>query len=80
MGWGAKFKREIRIAPKEAQFSLGYWIYGNKVAFLSSRQENYGFIIQSGELVETLLAQFELLWKISKPLKFDMKNSDSFIV
>jgi sugar-specific transcriptional regulator TrmB len=78
-GVGEKFKREIRIAPTEVNFSMGYWIYGSKVAFISSRKESFGFIIESAELVETLLAQFEIVWKISKPLVVDEKDTQSFI-
>ena len=37
LGAGEEFLREIKIAPPAIDFSLGYWIYGNKVAFLSSR-------------------------------------------
>ena len=69
LGVGEKFKREIRIAPPEINFTMGYWIYGNKVAFLSSRKEHYGYIIESAELSEMLLSQFNLIWKRSTSLK-----------
>ncbi len=68
LGTGARFEREIRIAPADMHFSLGYWIYGSKVAFLASQSESYGFLVESDELAETLRAQFELIWKSSKPL------------
>jgi sugar-specific transcriptional regulator TrmB len=71
MGWGKKFKREVRIAPESTTYELGYWIYANKVAFISSARESYGFLIQSEELAQTLTAQFELLWRESAPLKFN---------
>jgi sugar-specific transcriptional regulator TrmB len=79
LGWGKEFKREIRIAPKKMQYALGYWIYANKVAFLSSSRESYGFLIQSDELAETLTAQFELLWHASTPLIFDQGVVDEFL-
>ncbi len=79
LGVGKDFKREIRIAPKDINFTMGYWIYGNKVAFLSSRQESFGYIIESSELVEMLLTQFEVIWKMSKPLKSQPKYTDNFI-
>jgi sugar-specific transcriptional regulator TrmB len=69
LGTGVKFLREIRIAPKDIGFSMGYWIYGNKVAFISSKKEAFGFIIESKELVEMLSSQFEVMWKLSKPIK-----------
>lgn len=66
LGTGEKFLREIRVAPKDIGFSMGYWIYGNKVAFVSSRREAFGFIIESKELVEMLSSQFEVMWVLSK--------------
>lgn len=69
LGSGAAFHREIRIAPEGMSFSMGYWIYADKAAFLASRRESFGFILQSRELVELLLAQFEVLWRLSTPIK-----------
>ena len=68
LGFGEKFLREIRVAPKEIDFSMGYWIYGNKVACISSKKESFGFIIESKEFVEMLSSQFEMIWKISKKI------------
>lgn len=68
LGFGEKFLREIRIAPKEINFSMGYWIYGNKVACISSKKESFGFIIESKEFAEMLSSQFEMIWKISKKI------------
>lgn len=68
LGSGPAFYREIRIAPETMKFSMGYWIYADKAAFLASRRESFGFIIQSRELVELLLAQFDVLWQLSAPL------------
>jgi len=65
---GEKFLREIRVAPREVDFSMGYWIYGNRTAFISSDSESFGFIIESRELREMLLSQFEVLWKMSRKL------------
>jgi len=69
LGTGKSFLREIRLAPKDIDFSMGYWIYGYKVAFISSKKEAFGFIIESKDLVEMLLSQFEIMWKLSKPIK-----------
>lgn len=79
LGSGNNFKREIRIAPKHIDISMGYWIYGNKVAFISSRKESFGFIIESQELVQTLQSQFELLWQVSQALNPDPKDSEEFL-
>lgn len=79
LGVGEAFLREIRVAPSDIDFTMGYWIYGNKVAFISSRKESFGFIVESTELVEMLLSQFEILWKISKTLEVDGKATQPFI-
>jgi len=79
MGGGDSFYREIRISPKEIVFSMGYWIYENKVAFISSKKEAFGFIVESKEFVEMLTSQFELVWKASKKLPGQEKDGEEFI-
>lgn len=69
LGSGEEFLREIRIAPKQIDFSMGYWIYENNVAFISSEKEVYAFIIKSEEFADMLRKQWELVWSLSKPLK-----------
>lgn len=64
----AGLKREIRIAPKNIDFSLGYAIYANTVRFISSQKENYGFLIESVEMAEMMKRQFEIIWKASKKI------------
>lgn len=61
-----KSLRNIRILPREIDHVMGYGIYGNKVAFISSKKEDYGFVIDSKELSETFQSQFDYFWKISK--------------
>ena len=79
LGVGEKFRREIRVAPNEIDFTMGYWIYGDKVACISSRKESFGFIIESTEYAEMLRTQFEMLWNLSKPLTVDESTTRSFI-
>lgn len=62
-------KREARVAPREVDFSLGYSIYKNTVRFISSSDENFGFLVDSVELARMMQMQFDVLWKISKQLK-----------
>lgn len=61
--------RRVRILPKGFDQDIGYGIYGNKVAFISSGTENYAFVIESKELSQTLKKQFEFFWKASKKYK-----------
>jgi sugar-specific transcriptional regulator TrmB len=79
LGVGNEFRREIRIAPKYIDFEMGYWIYGNKVVFISSLKENFGFAIQSAELANLLSTQFEILWKLSKPMQVDSTQTSQFL-
>lgn len=68
MGYGEDFLREIRIAPKNIEFSMGYWIYENKVAFISSKRSNFGFIIENEEFAKMIKSQFDVVWNISKKI------------
>ncbi len=58
-------QRELRIAPPGVDFMMGYWIYGNKVVFISSKEECFGFVIESKEFSEMMLSQFNIIWDMS---------------
>ncbi len=45
------------------------YVYGNKVALLSTRQENFGMIIESDEFATHQRQLFEALWQISSPVE-----------
>jgi HTH-type transcriptional regulator, sugar sensing transcriptional regulator len=79
LGWGEEFKRELRYAPEDVDATMGYWIYGNKVIFISSRAESYGFIMESAELAQMMSVQHRLVWNISEPIPFDKKYVQGFI-
>ncbi len=76
MGTGGDFLREIRVAPKEIDFSMGYWIYADKVSFISSQKDNFGFIIESKEFADMLASQFDVMWKLSKTINLPKEESD----
>lgn len=78
-GAGKEFKREIRIAPPSIDFTMGYWIYGNKTVFISSRKESFGFIVESLEFAQMLISQFEVIWNFSKQLVVDKNDTVSFL-
>ena len=63
-----ELKREIRVAPENVDFSLGYAIYGNTVRFISSQKENYGFLIESQEMADMMKKQFGVIWNVAKEL------------
>lgn len=76
---GKEVKREVRTAPAGVEFSMGYWAYGNKVMFMSSKAENFGFIVESKELRQLLKTQFDILWNISTPLQINPKITKEFM-
>lgn len=55
-----------KIAPKSCAVEMGYSIYGDKVAFVSSHKEQYGFIVHSADFAKLMRMQFQLLWNVSK--------------
>jgi hypothetical protein len=79
LGSTKEFKREIRVYKGAMTFSMGYWSYGKKVAFLSSKEEGFGFIIESAELVQMLRSQFEIIWNLSEKLDTESPQTRSFI-
>ena len=79
LGVSEDFLREIRMAPKEIDFSMGYWIYENKVAFISSKKETFGFILEGKEFAQMLSSQFEIIWRLSKEIKVNPKHTNAFI-
>ena len=58
--------RELRFAPKGMTWDMGYWMYENRVAFLSSEKEGFGFVVHSKEFADLMRLQFEQMWKISR--------------
>ena len=75
MGSGGDFLRETRVAPKEIDFRMGYWIYENKVSFISSSKDNFGFIIESQEFADMLTSQFDVMWNLSKKINVTDEES-----
>lgn len=58
--------REVRMAPKHMQnLSMGYWLAGHTVAFISSKREAYGFVLRSKDFTDFLRSQFEMVWSES---------------
>lgn len=79
LGVGQGHLRELRLAPKEMNWNMSYWQYADKVAFISSGAENFGFVIHSRDFVNLLKTQFEIIWKISQPIKPQPQYTDEFL-
>lgn len=43
--------------------AMGYLIYGDKVAYLSSKAESFGYIVDSKEHRDLVAFQFDMLWQ-----------------
>lgn len=79
LGVGKEFYREIRTAPKDMTWSMGYWIYADKVAFVSSRKETFGFVIHSKDFAEMQKVQFKEIWKSSIPINPETEFTKKFL-
>ena len=69
LGVGEEHLRDLRLAPKGMTWDMGYWMYEDKVIFLSSEKEGFGFVVHSKDFANLIRVQFEEIWKVSKPLK-----------
>lgn len=80
LGTGERHKRKLRLAPNNFKYDMGIQIYANKVVFLSSRAESYALMIESKEIVDLQLAQFNTIWDISENFELNPKGQDLFFL
>lgn len=60
--------REIRYAKEGTTFPMAVGIYDdNTVAFITSKKEGFGIMIESTELAQAMTYLFELFWAEAKP-------------
>jgi HTH-type transcriptional regulator, sugar sensing transcriptional regulator len=78
LGVGPKHLRTMRLSPKKITWSMSYWLFADKCAFISSKREGFSFLVSSQDFVDLIRVQFEALWSISKALKFP-QYKDTFI-
>lgn len=60
-----RWKRFVRYLPPQIFYAAMIMIYDNKVAMVSTKEENFGFIIESKEFSKTLTAYFDFMWKMA---------------
>lgn len=58
--------REVRFTSSNDPFLMTCYIYDDKVAYLSSRRENFALLITSAELSALASQMFEILWATSQ--------------
>lgn len=61
--------RELKIAPEGIHIAETIFIYDNKVAIISTPQENFGFIVENKEFSNTMRGLFSALWMVSEVKK-----------
>lgn len=59
--------RESRYLPENVTLPATLLIFGDEVAFVTTRKENSVILVASGDIAVTLRTTFELLWGCSKP-------------
>lgn len=79
LGVGKGHLRQLRLAPKGMTWDMSYWLYEDKVAFISSKAEDFGFVIHSRDFANLIKTQFEVIWKISKPIKAKPEYTNKFL-
>lgn len=57
---------DVRFSKELKDITSNVFIYGNRVAFMSSGQNPVGIIIINSEILQQQKKIFEILWKISK--------------
>jgi len=62
-------KEKTRVAPPKVEWGMGYIVYGDNVAFISSHTESFAFIVHSKDFANLQRVQFEMVWKNSKTAK-----------
>lgn len=59
-----QWKRQVRYLPPSMFYASMIMLYDNKVAMISTKAENFGFIIESKEFSHTLQAYFDFMWQV----------------
>jgi sugar-specific transcriptional regulator TrmB len=62
-------QRELKIAPETILINESIFIYDDKVAVISTSQENFGFIVENKEFSNTMRGLFSALWMVSETKK-----------
>jgi sugar-specific transcriptional regulator TrmB len=61
-----KKMREVRFAPLDSNFPAYLAVYKNRVAFITSKKEGFGLIIESDDFAATIKAIFDIVWRVSE--------------
>ena len=59
-----RLKRYVRYLPPNIFYAAMIMIYDHKVTMISTKEENFGFIIESKQFSNTLSSYFDFMWSI----------------
>lgn len=79
LGVGKGHLRDLRLAPKGMNWNMSYWLFEDKVAFISGKEESFGFVVQSNDFSNLIRAQFEVIWNLSETIKPQPQYTDKFL-
>jgi sugar-specific transcriptional regulator TrmB len=60
--------REARIAPEAIDVAGNFMVYGDCIAMMSTKRENFGTILKSQEYATMFRNLFQVIWEISQPI------------
>lgn len=66
VGTNEKLLRKSKYLPSPFKIPATLGVYNDKVAFFSSKKDNFGFIVTSEEFAETIRGIFDHLWEQGK--------------
>lgn len=64
---GPENLRLVRYAPKGFSMPYTIYIFSKRVAFISTKKDLFGFIVESQDLSISMKALFDVVWNISSP-------------
>ena len=65
----AKELREAKFLPRELTFHSSVMFWDDKVAYLTTRGESLGWVVESASQAEMWRQLFELLWSVSRKME-----------
>jgi len=65
----AKELREAKFLPRELTFHSSVMFWDDKVAYLTTRGEGLGWVVESASQAEMWRQLFELLWSVSRKME-----------
>jgi len=79
LGVGEEFLRDLRLGPKGMTWNMGFLLYADKVIFVSSRKESFGFVVHSRDFAGLMKSQFEMIWPLCEIVKPNPKDTAPFL-